>query len=73
MRPDPASQPSFDIAYLLAEIEDLKWLAKSMGYGTLDYLLEMAAIEAKHQVRLQRDGELAPKDPRHGRRELPDR
>lgn len=38
---------TFDVAYLLAEVQDLKRLAEGRGLGTLAYLLECAAIEAK--------------------------
>jgi hypothetical protein len=57
--PTPATPPplgvSFDRAYLLAEIEELKRIAEGSGFGTLVYLLECAAIEAKWQIRLQRE------------------
>jgi hypothetical protein len=39
---------TFDLAYLLVEIEELQRLAKGSGLRTLDYLLEMAASEASH-------------------------
>ncbi len=34
--PPTPGQTSYDVAYLLAEIEELKRLAKEMGYGTSD-------------------------------------
>ena len=46
---------SYDVAYILAEIEELKRIAQGGGFGTLVYLLECAAIEARWQVRLQRE------------------
>jgi hypothetical protein len=45
---------SFKIGYLLAEIEELKRLA-SGRYGTLEYLVELAAMEARSQMKLQRE------------------
>jgi hypothetical protein len=52
-----ASGPSvmFDVAYLLAEIQELKRIAQGRGLGTLAYLLECAAIEARWQVEQQRE------------------
>lgn len=49
------AQITYDLAYLLAEVEELQRLAKGMGFGTLEYLLLIAAIEARHQAQLQRD------------------
>jgi hypothetical protein len=40
-----------DPRYLLREIEELKAIADKGGLGTLTYLLECAAIEARWQVR----------------------
>jgi hypothetical protein len=40
-----------DPRYLLREIEELKAIADKGGFGTLAYLLECAAIEARAQVR----------------------
>jgi hypothetical protein len=40
-----------DPRYLLREIEELKTIADKGGLGTLAYLLECAAIEARAQVR----------------------
>lgn len=45
----------FTPEYLLAEIEELRALAQRAGLGTMDYLLECAAIEARHQVEVQRE------------------
>jgi hypothetical protein len=42
-----------DPSYLLAEINELRLIAQKAGMGTLAYMLEMAEIEAKHQVRLK--------------------
>jgi hypothetical protein len=62
---EPAPRPSVPIvplshwegaadpAYLLAEIEELRRVAAEGGLGTLAYLLEMAAIECRHQVKLK--------------------
>jgi hypothetical protein len=36
-----------DPAYLLSEIEELRDIARRAGLGSLDYLLECAAIEAR--------------------------
>ena len=36
------------MTYLLVEVEELKRTAKSMSHSTLDYLLEVAAIELKN-------------------------
>jgi hypothetical protein len=55
-RPAPPAETTFDLAYLLAEIEELQRLAKGMGLGTLDYLLEMAAIEGRHQATITKAG-----------------
>lgn len=55
MRDREPSEITFDIAYLLAEIEELTLIAKRGGYGTLAYMLEVAAIEARHQTVLQRE------------------
>jgi hypothetical protein len=49
------SEVSYDLGYLLAEIEELKGIATGRGLGTLAYLLECAALEAKWQVRLERE------------------
>ena len=49
------SQVSYDTGCLLAEIEELKRIAESRGLGTLAYLLECAAAEAKLQVQSQKD------------------
>ena len=55
---------TFDIGYLLAEIEEMKLIAERGGYGTLVYMLEVAAIEARHQAVLQREEwELAAQKP----------
>jgi hypothetical protein len=51
---EEAAPVSFDIGYLLAEIEELKRLAEGR-YGTLAYILELAAIEARLQMKLQRE------------------
>jgi hypothetical protein len=53
----PAGPPqiTFDVAYLLAEIEELKRIAEGRGLGTLAYLLECAAIEARWQAQQQRE------------------
>ena len=60
---EPASRPeiAFNLGYLVAEIDELKRIAERSGYGTLAYLLEVAAIEAGHQARLQ--GEERERDP----------
>jgi hypothetical protein len=39
-----------DPRYLLREIEELQAIAGKCGLGTLAYLLELAAIEARLQV-----------------------
>jgi hypothetical protein len=39
-----------DPRYLLREIEELKGIAARGGHGTLAYLLDLAAIEARLQV-----------------------
>jgi hypothetical protein len=46
------SDVSYDLGYLLAEIEGI---ATGRGLGTLAYLLECPALEAKWQVRLERE------------------
>jgi hypothetical protein len=53
---DQARPPetTFDVAYLLAEIEELKRIAEGR-LGTLAYLLECAAIEARRQIQQQRE------------------
>ena len=53
--PEASSEVSYDVAYLLAEIEELERIAEGRGLGTLAYLLEVAVIEAKWQARLQRE------------------
>jgi hypothetical protein len=40
-----------DPRYLRREIDELKAIADKGGFGTLAYLLECAAIEAREQVR----------------------
>ena len=57
--PDSA-EITYDVAYVLAEIEELKHIAEVRGLGTLAYLLEVAAIEARHQARLQREEQQDP-------------
>jgi hypothetical protein len=47
-------ETTFDVAYLLAEIEELKLIAEGQ-YGTLAYLLECAAMEARRQIQQQRE------------------
>jgi hypothetical protein len=44
-----------DPSYLLAEISELRGIAQQAGMGTLAYLLEMAEIEARSQVRLKQE------------------
>ncbi len=61
---EPTAPPeiTFDVAYLLAEIEELKRIAEGR-YGTLAYLLECAAIEARWQAQQQReDGRPQPEE-----------
>jgi hypothetical protein len=45
-----------DPRYLLREIEELRAIADKGGFGTLAYLLEGAAIEARAQVRQADEG-----------------
>lgn len=45
--------PLFTPGYLVSEIEDLRRLAQDAGLGTLDYLLELALIEARHQAQTE--------------------
>ena len=66
---EPAPKPSVPIVpltnwqgaadpdYLLAEIEELRRTAQEGGLGTLAYLLDMAAIECRHQVELKRESQ----------------
>ena len=54
-RRKPPEEVTFDIGYLIAEIEELRSMAERLGYGTLDYLLHMALIEAKNQARQRRE------------------
>jgi hypothetical protein len=61
----PPSGASFDLAYLLAEIEELRRIAEGRGLGTLVYMLDCAAIETKWQIRLER--EEAQEGPADGR------
>ena len=56
-------QGAADPAYLFAEIEELRRVAQDGGLGTLAYLLEMAAIEAKHQVALKCEAEAGDDKP----------
>jgi len=58
--PSAPRETSFDIAYLLSEIEELRRIADHGHYGTLAYLLECAAIEAKWQAQQQREAEPEP-------------
>ena len=58
-----ASEITYDVAYLLAEIEELKRIAEVRGLGTLAYLLEVAAIEARWQARLQTEERLSGAGP----------
>ncbi len=46
-----------DPAYLLAQLEELKLIAERSGLGTLEYLLEMAVIEARWQVQQKEAGD----------------
>ena len=41
-----------DPRYLLAEIEELRDIAEAAGFGTLPYLLECAAAEARKLARV---------------------
>jgi hypothetical protein len=50
-----SSEITFDVGYLLAEIQELKRIAQGRGLGTLAYILECAAIEAKWQADQQRE------------------
>ncbi len=50
--PDPNP---FGPGYLVAEIEELKRIAEQARLATLAYLLEVAAIEARHQVLVQQE------------------
>jgi hypothetical protein len=52
LAPGPWDGPS-DPAYLLGEIEELRLAAQKGGYGTLAYLLNCAAEEARTQARLR--------------------
>ena len=45
---------TYDVAYLLAEIEELKRIAQARGLRTLSYILACAAIEARWQADNQR-------------------
>jgi hypothetical protein len=47
-KPPRAFQGIADPTYLLREIEELRDIARAAGLGTLDYLLECAAIEARY-------------------------
>jgi hypothetical protein len=49
-----------DPAYMLAEIKALRALAEASGWGTLDYLLHMAEIEAKRELEAQRERDTPP-------------
>ena len=40
-----------DPRYLLAEIQELRDIAEAAGFGTLPYLLECAAVEARKLAR----------------------
>jgi hypothetical protein len=64
-----------DPRYLLSEIEQLRDIARAAGLSSLDYLLECAAIEARHLAERHRgreratgqarqDGPLLPRHPR---------
>jgi len=59
-KPSGRSEITFDIAYLLAEIEELKRIAQGRGLGTLVYILECAAIEARWQAQQQRENGSEP-------------
>jgi hypothetical protein len=48
-------QGAADPAYLLAEVEELRGVASEGGLGTLAYLLECAAIECRHQLKLKQE------------------
>ena len=45
-----AFEGAADPAYLLSEIEELRDIARKAGLGSLDYLLECAAMEARWLV-----------------------
>jgi hypothetical protein len=60
--PPKPREITFDVAYLLAEIEELKRIAEGRGLGTLAYILECAAIEARWQVQqLREEGSEPPR------------
>jgi hypothetical protein len=46
-KPRRAFEGVADPAYLVSEIEQLRDIAREAGLGTLEYLLECAAIEAR--------------------------
>ena len=52
---DPAAVRPFDgigdPRYLLSEIQELRDIAEAAGFGTLPYLLECAAVEARKLTR----------------------
>jgi hypothetical protein len=45
-----------DPTYLLREFEELRDIARAAGLGSLDYLLECAAIEARHLAKTKGRG-----------------
>jgi len=60
-KPARAFEGVADPAYLVSEIEQLRDIARQAGVGTLEYLLECAAIEARALIAAKgRGGYYAP-------------
>jgi hypothetical protein len=54
-----------DPAYLVSEIEQLRDIAREAGLGTLEYLLECAAIEARALIAAKDRGDYDTPGGRH--------
>ena len=69
LTPEPARafEGVADPAYLLSKIEQLRDIARQPGVGTLEYLLECAAIEARALIaakdRGDYDAQAEPEEP----------
>jgi hypothetical protein len=59
-KPARAFEGVADPAYLGSEIEQLRDIAREAGLGTLEYLLECAAIEARALAAANGRGDYAP-------------
>src|SRR5215208_6543170 len=64
-KPARAFEGVADPAYLVSEIEQLRDIAREAGVGTLEYLLECAAIEARALIAAKDRGDYDAPAGRH--------